>query len=149
MKKILLLITLCFGWLLSYGQPQSLQADSWKIKWHKRTIVETGKEDEMVNKKTVKKGELDNDYCLEITYKESSPQKEKEWKRSFLLFDENDNELIRKDSTRNVLIPASELKTLFGDKTKIRIYTVTLPTDPNMAASIRVRRVHLATIELK
>jgi hypothetical protein len=126
-----------------------MESDSWKIKWDKRTIVETGKEDELGNSKSIKKGELDRDYYLEIKYKESSVQKEKEWMRSFLLYDENDRELIRKDSTREVRISAAELKTFFGDKAKIRIYTISLPTDPNMAARIRVRRVHLATLELK
>ena len=126
-----------------------MQTDSWKIKWNKKTILETGKENEIVNTKKIKRTDLDKNYYLEIAYKEADSKKEKEWTRSFLLFDENDVELLRKDSTRKVKINAAELKKIFAGKKKIRIYTIALPTDPNMAARVRIRRVHLCTLELQ
>ena len=65
-----------------------------------------------------------------------------------MFFDENDQELSRKDNTRNAKITAAELKKLFGDKKKIKIYTIAVPTDPDLAARVRVRRMHLCTLEL-
>lgn len=146
MKKLFLLLSfICINML---SQSQSLKADAWIIKWNNKTILETGKENQSLNTKKIKKTDLDKKYCLEITYKEADRTKEKDWNRSFLIYGETDNEIFRKDSTRNAKIPAIELKKLFGDQKKIRIYTMTIPTDPNLAARVRVRRVHLCTLEL-
>ncbi|MDP4263172.1 MAG: hypothetical protein Q8941_11650 [Bacteroidota bacterium] len=147
MKKIFLLLSLSFAYMLSPAQP--LKADSWKIKWNKKWILEANKENAASNTRKVKLAELNKNCFLEISYKEGDAQKEKTWNRSFLLFDENDKELLRKDSTRNAKIPAPELKKLFSDKKKIIIYTLAIPTDPDLAARIRVRRIHLCTLELQ
>jgi hypothetical protein len=147
MKKSFLLLGLIGVYMLS--QSQSLKADAWKIKWNKKTILETGKENEALNTKKIKKADLDKKYCLEIIYKEADPAKEKEWIRSFLLYGDTDNEILRKDSTRNAQITAVELKKLFAGQKKIRIYTIAIPTDPELAARVRVRRAHLCTLELQ
>lgn len=149
MKNAFLLVAISLGWLFIQAQPQSMQADSWSIKWHKRTLIKTGTENEQVNKKTIKRDELNRNYCLQINYTESDPKKEKEWTRSFLLFDDKDHEILRLDSTRNATITAAELKKAVGDLNIIKVYTIALPKDPALAASVRVRRVHLGTIELK
>lgn len=111
--------------------------------------MEAGNENEAINTRNIKRADLSKKYCLEIDYKESDPAKEKEWKRSFLFFGDTENELLRKDSSRNIKITAAELKKLFGDQQKIRIYTIAIPTDPEIAARVRVRRVHIATLVLK
>ena len=147
MKKLFLLLSLIGTYMFSEAQTQ--KTDSWKIKWNKKTILDAAKENETANTKKIAKAELSKKYCLEIAYKESDPAKEKEWNRSFLFFGDTDNELLRKDSTRNVKITAAELKKLFGDQKKIRIYTMAIPSDPDLAARVRVRRVHLCTLELQ
>lgn len=145
MKKLLFLLS--FGVTCLFMQAQ--QTDTWKIKWNKKTLLETGQQDETANTKKISRSDLDKKYCLEITYKESDSKKEKEWKRSFMLFDDKDQELMRKDSTRIVKISAADLKKLFGDKNKIKLYTIAIPTDPEVAARVRVRRIHLLTLELQ
>jgi hypothetical protein len=147
MKKMFLLLSLSFAYMLPQAQIQ--KADSWKIKWNNKVILETNKNDEAANTRKIKMAGLKKNYFLEISYKESDAQKEKAWKRSFIFFDENDKELLRKDSTRNAKITAAELKKLSGDKKKIMIYTIAIPTDPDLAARVRVRRVHLCTLELQ
>jgi hypothetical protein len=146
MKKIFLLLSLGLTYLLL--QAQNAQPDSWKIKWNKKVILETSKTNETANTRKIKSADLKKNYVLEISYKESDAKKEKEWIRSFMVFDESDNEILRKDSTRNTMITASELKKLFGDKKKIKIYTIAIPADPDLAARVRVRRAHLCTLEL-
>lgn len=146
---MLLFLTAIASWMLATAQLKAMQSDTWKIKWGKRTIVETGKEDEVANKKTAKKDELNRNYCLEIAYAEADATKEKEWTRSFLLFDDQDHELLRVDSTRLARIPAADLKKALGEGKIVKVYTIALPTDPDMAARVRVRRVHLGTIEFK
>ena len=123
-----------------------VKQDSWKVKWNKKVLLDATRENETANTKKIKKADLSKKYLLEITYKESDPEKEKAWKRSFLFFGDTDNELLRKDSTRNIVITAAELKKLLGTQKKIRIYTLVIPTDPDLAARVRVRRVHLCTL---
>jgi hypothetical protein len=147
MKKIFLLLSLGLTYLLL--QAQNAQPDSWKIKWNNKVILETSKSDEAANTRKIKSSDLKKNYFLEISYKEADPKKEKEWTRSFMFFDESDKEVLRKDSTRTTKISAADLKKLFGDKKKIKIYTIAIPTDPDMAARVRVRRVHLCTLELQ
>jgi hypothetical protein len=146
-KKIYLLLSICFVYILPQAQP--LQTDSWKIKWNKKVILETGKENEAANTRKITGTDLEKNYFLEITYTEAGAKKEKTWNRSFIFFDENDKELLKKDSTRNATIAAAELKNLFVDKKKIKLYTIAVPADPDMAARVRVRRVHLCTLELQ
>ena len=147
MKKIILLIALVS--LHMFLQAQKAQPDSWKITWNKKVILETSKSDETANIRKIKAADLKKNYVLQITYKESDPKKIKEWNRSFMFFNESDNEISRKDNTRNWKITATELKKLFGDKKKIKIYTIAVPSDPDLAARVRVRRVHLCTLELQ
>lgn len=122
--------------------------DSWKIKLNTKAILSSNAENEAANTKKVTSSEFDKKGDLEILYKEESAKEG--WSRSLLFFDENDNELLRKDSiTTNTRINNTSLKNLVADKKKLKIYTISLPTDPNMAAAIRVRRVHLCTLELQ
>ena len=147
MKKIFLLLTLGFAYMLP--QAQTLPADSWKIKWNEKIILETSKSDETANTKTINSADLGKKYSLEISYQEADAQKEKDWKRSFMFFDGGDNEVLRKDSTHSAKVTAAELKKLFSDRKKIKIYTIAIPTDPDLAARVRVRRVYLCTLVLQ
>jgi hypothetical protein len=147
MKKIFTLLTL--GLALASFRAKNAESDSWKITWNKKVILETGKVNETANVRKIKSGDLKKSYVLEISYKEGDPKKEKEWIRSFMIFDEKDAELLRKDSTRLAKISAAELKKLFTDSRKLKIYTIAIPADPEMAARVRVRRVHLCTLQLQ
>ena len=108
----------------------------------------TGKTDADVPVKTIKRSELSKPGSLQVLYKQSPS--DSKWKRSILLFDENDVELSRIDSlTAKSKISNARMKKGFAEKNEIRIYTIALPTDPALAAAVRVRRIHLGTLELK
>jgi hypothetical protein len=138
MKKILLI-----AGLICSGIMADAQSGTWKIKLNNKTILSTATEDEKANCKKIKLSEWNRPGKLDISFKENEPNI---WIRSFLFYDKEDNELLRKDSTYRVLITFSELKKIFKDKKEIIIYTVIAPKDPRMA--IRVRRVHLCTLKL-
>ena len=125
---------------------QNAQPDSWKITWNKKIILQTSTSNEAANVRKIRSADLNKNYILEISYKEADPKKEKEWTRSFIFFDETDSEIARRDGARKWKVTAAELKKFFGDKKKIKIYTIAIPTDPNLAARVRVRRVHLCTL---
>jgi hypothetical protein len=84
---------------------------------------------------------------MEVTYYDAKG--DKGLKRSIFFLDENDDELIREDDVSRVKISSKELKKAFAGKSKIKIFTIAVPTDPELAARVRVRRVHLCTLELK
>ena len=111
--------------------------------------MQTGETNESANVRTIKASDLKKNYVLEISYKEVDVAKEKEWIRSFMVFDESDQQLLKKDSTRHIKITSAQLKKLFGDKKKIKIYTIAIPSDPDLAARVRVRRMHLCTLQLQ
>jgi len=143
MKKILLISILIFGYSVMHAQ-----SDFWKITWNKKVILQTGENNESDKLRKIKAADLEKNYILEISYKEADAAK-REWIRSFMIFDEKDQQLLRKDSTRNMKITAAQLKKLFGDKKKLMIYTIAIPSDPDMAARVRVRRFHLCTLQLQ
>jgi hypothetical protein len=142
MKKLLLAAILLSAFTMSHAQ------DSWKIKLNGKIIFTAAGEDEIKNTKSIKRTELARPGTLDVLYKESIPQES--WRRSLLFFDENDNQLFVKDSVTAVTkINNATLKKLFTDKKKLRIYTIATPTDPDLAARVRLRRVHLVTIDLQ
>jgi hypothetical protein len=140
MKKILLITALLVGTIFVQAQT------GWKIKVNSKLLLSASKEDEEKNTKKINAAEWKKNGSLEIVYSESDPKK---YKRSILFVDENDNELIRKDNTNHAKISISALKNKFSGKAKIRIFTIAIPADPELAARVRVRRVHLCTLELK
>lgn len=138
MKKVIVLASLLF--CLTAIEAQS---GSWNIKLNGKLLLSTSKEDEKINCKKVKAAQWSKNGYLEINFIEDEPDT---WWRSFLFYDEQDNELLRKDSTTSYKILAKELFKLFSGKKEIRIYTTIAPRDPNLA--IRMRRVHLCTLRL-
>jgi hypothetical protein len=141
MKQILLASILAIASVATYAQ------DSWVIKLNNKTVITAKKEDEDANVKKVKRTELSKAGSLQVFYKETEPRQG--WRRSILLFDENDNELSRIDSlTAKSKLSNATIKKGFAGKNEIRVYSIALPTDPNLAAAVRVRRVHLGTLKL-
>ena len=138
MKGIILALALVFG-LVSVNA----QGGTWKILLHGKIILSTGVEDENNNVRKLTLKEWKKKGQLEIDFKEPQPEF---WKRSFLFFDENDEQLWTIDSVTRARIPLTDLRKAFKNKKQVRIYTVITPLDPNIA--VRIRRVHLCTLRL-
>ncbi len=134
--------------LLFFSMTTAAQ-DNWKIKLNGKLLLGSAAEDRNANLKKIKAAELNSDTgTLDVLYKEGNLQAG--WKRILIFVDENDHEQLRKDSvTAQTRVKAATLKELFAGKKKISIYTFSLPTDPELAARVRVRRVHLCTLELE
>lgn len=137
--KIIFLVTILF-----FCQTMIQAQDSWKIKWNNKTILSANKEDEAANTRKITLAELNKSGNLEIIYKEAQPDTIL-W-HSFILFDENDHQLISKEKTLHAKIPIEELRKLFTGKKGIKIYTIVSPRDPDIA--VRIRRIHLCTLRL-
>ena len=118
--------------------------DSWTIKLNNKLLLNSSKEDEQSNTKKVSRIEWRKSGYLEITYKEAEKSA---FYHSFLLYDENDNQLWTRDSVLHIKIAINSLRKLFADKKKIVIYTLISPRNP-MMVGVRTRRIHLCTLLL-
>jgi hypothetical protein len=121
----------------------SQQGDSWTIRLSNKLLLNTKQENESANTKRIAKTEWAKNGYLEISYKAKTP---KAWKRSFLFFDKEDNQLLMKENVTSVKISIASLRKIFTGKDEIRIYTIASPADP--AIAVRIRRVHLCTLQL-
>lgn len=138
MKRFLCILTLL---LATYLLPA--QTGSWKIKLNGKTLLSTSTEDATANKKKLKASDWNKSGRLEVLFTENEKDT---WIRSFLFYDKDDNEIVRRDSAVHAKISIKELKKLFAGKKEIIIYTTIAPVNPNIA--IRMRRVHLCTLQL-
>ena len=84
---------------------------------------------------------------MAITYTEE--KKLKDWKRTFAVLDEKDNDLMTYSGSSFKIGNAKLLSLMHQGVKTIKIYTWALPTDPELAARIRIRRTHLCTIRLE
>jgi len=140
MKKLLLLALSVLSVLYMNAQ------DSWKVKLNNKVILATGQIDDNANTRKVKLSEWKKNGFLEVAYSGEKPQPG--WVRTFYFLDETGNEIIVKDNTSKAKISLKTLRKSFAGKKKIDIYTIVRPTDPEVAMRVRIRRVHLCSLEL-
>ncbi len=132
--------------LVFFGCMNVLPAqDSWKLVHNGKVVLESKVEDPQKNSFPIRIPSFNKAGLLTVVYTETP--KLKDWKRTVIIVDENDNELLRKEG-KTVNIQNEELRSFFKKAKAIEVYTMSLPADPEKAALVRVRRVHLATITL-
>ncbi len=138
MKKLLLLLPL-FATFFVGAQ------DSWKVVHNASTRLSANEESPEENVFSIRISDLNKTGTLTITYKANEPQAD--WIRTIMIVDEDDSELATNQGNTFRLQNAA-LRALFKKATTLKIYTMAIPSDPEKAALVRVRRVHLATITL-
>lgn len=132
--------------LLSLTSFSVFAQNSWKVCFDKKTLLSTSEESEEKNIIKISAADLKKYKNFTISYKQEEPQKG--WRRTISFYDDNNNELSKQTGNR-FTIKSGTLKNLFQTSKIIKVYTVSLPTDPNLAAQVRVRRVHLCTLVLE
>ena len=142
MKKILLSIL-----FITAAIYLNAQSDSWKVYHNKKLLISTSEESEAKNTRSINKSDLDKIGELIVLYEEGLI--DKEWKRSIAILDKKDSILFEKAEINKIQVSNADLKKMLKGKTTIKIYTWAIPKDPAKAAVIRIRRVHLCTLELK
>ena len=78
-------------------------------------------------------------------------QKEKDWKRSFEIFDSTDKSLLKIPAANQLSYQVSvkQLRSLLKRGSVYSIYTMAVPKDPKVAATVRVRRILVCRINVK
>ena len=141
MKTISFLLIFIFISLMSFAQ------DTWKVYHNKIEILNTGKSDPVQNNIPVKQSDLSAPGLFIVSYIEEKPQKN--WIRHLVVYNAAENILIQKKGDSMLQLSNETLKDLLVKNGVIKVYTWTLPADPELATRIRVRRIHLCTVELK
>ena len=145
MKKNILLPIVCMIALAVSGQ----DGVSWKVMHNKKVLLSAHEEDASKNsiKLTASGFKTKNSYTVSYFQMNTAVNRNK-WIRTIAIFDERDNELYRKDAV-SIKMPDAQLKKMLLANKIVKVYTWALPKDPKEAARVRIRRVHLCTIELK
>ncbi|TDH20876.1 hypothetical protein EXU57_21015 [Segetibacter sp. 3557_3] len=78
-------------------------------------------------------------------------QDEKEWKRSFELFDSTDKAVLKIPAVNQSAyqVTIKQLRSQLRKGAVYSLYTIALPKDPDLAARVRVRRVLVCKINMK
>jgi len=142
--KILFLIASLLGFF--QVNAQTPKGNTWTIEHNKTILLKASGESEAKNILAINETDLKQEGQVCIDYTEQKPLKD--WKRTFAVFDEKDNDLMTY-SGGSFKIGNAKLRSLLGQGIKtIKIYTWALPTDPELASRIRIKRMHLCTIKL-
>jgi hypothetical protein len=135
MKKLFLLMLVTgLGFI---GKSQ----ERWTVALNSRLLLNATTEDTLKNRvsvKDLKKG------SLIVTYVPGKAANER--KRRIMIFDANDQELYSKEAY-SISVPVASIKKWRYNTPFIRIYTI--PVLGEEGANVRLRRVHLATIQLQ
>ena len=124
---------------------QALQNETWIISHNSKQKLKTATENEQKNLVRIPGADLKRPGQLFVNY---TGRHQKDWKRIIALYDTRDNELLKHNG--NLLkVGNSKLNSLANSADTIKIYTMALPSDPAVAATVRVRRIHLATLVIQ
>jgi hypothetical protein len=135
MKRMIFLLLIVFAGLSSFAQ------DRWTVQLNDKTLLMANEEDTLKNRawvKDLKKG------ALMVTYHPGKVEGER--KRRIMIFDVNDQELYSKEA-HSISIPVKTLKEWKWKTPRIHVFTI--PVLGQDGANVRLRRVHLATINLE
>ena len=128
---------------------------SWTIRLGSKTLLRMADEDESKNVLRLNNSQIGKNN-LTLTYRITHD--EKDWKRTLMIYDtagisgtENPMASKIKKGTVTVTYTVSNkiLKELLAKYKKIKIYFTSLPSDPEKAALVRVRKVHICTVSIR
>jgi hypothetical protein len=123
-----------------------LGQDKWSVSYGGKTVLKAAAEDADKNVVTIHAADLKKKKELSLIYTQKEVQKG--WERFIVAFDEKDAEL-KKIRGSKMKLDSAALQALFKKSKTLKIYSWSLPTDPKLKASVRIRRVHLCTLILQ
>jgi hypothetical protein len=150
MKKTLFITLALITTMIAVAQP------TWTIRHNNKVVLTVKKENEQKNIIRIKKADLDKPGSFQVSFVKTAA--DSAWGRSVMITDSTGNTIAENlDAGQTAKAPIvvsfplvnKAVKELLLKHKKIKIYTIAIPTDPAKAAAVRVRRVHVCTVELK
>ncbi|RYZ21606.1 MAG: hypothetical protein EOO16_12270 [Chitinophagaceae bacterium] len=146
--RILLLFLALFAGTFVFAQKRGVSEEaSWKITQGKKTLLSTETEDEAANVITLRRADLKKNGTFTLQFKPAAGQATG-WKRTIGLYGAND-EILKEFSGNKLSLSSLALSGLLKGRKQVMIYTMAIPSDPKKAVLVRMRRVHLATINVE
>lgn len=121
------------------------QTAGWRVIHNGIVKMQASREDGK-NAIILSKKELEKTGFLWINYTDKGMAKG--WKRTIAIVDEKDAEVFKRSGTL-CKVGNSFLRDINKTANTLKIYTWALPSDPPEAAKVRVRRIHLCTVNFK
>jgi hypothetical protein len=121
------------------------QSQSWRITQNGKLLLQATEENSEKNIITVNRADLNRPDFLWVRFAGATAGG---WVRTIYITGEK-NEELAKHSGNLFRISNSTLKALFKNRSRVLIYTYTMPTDPKLKATVKVRRIHLCTVLIK
>lgn len=122
--------------------------EGWTVCYQKKTLLKNAAEDAQKNVVSIKKSTLKNSVVLEL-----SPVNADTAFRITVEAEAVGEEFTGLKSWeydgKKISIAGKELKELFTNRKKLAFFFTAIPKDPNLAAVVRVRKVHICTVYLK
>jgi len=121
--------------------------DSWEIFHNRKEVASFNLKKESEDEKRVLllNRALEEPGFFIITYTPAAEQAA--WTRNYVICDSTGKELRKFDNLGGQLkMINDDIARMVGDRKKIKIYTWAIPGDPNLAATVRVRRILLCTL---
>jgi hypothetical protein len=119
--------------------------DSWNVIINGKSVLKTSVEDESKNVITISQSMLKKKNSLIINYKQAVAQKD--WER--FIAAETEEATLKEVKGNLFKISNTSLQSLFKKSKTIKIYSWSLPTDPEVRQRVRIRRVYLCTLVFK
>jgi len=132
-----------FLFLLGFIPFTLMAQDNWKVQFNDKQVLKASDENAEKNIIRITASSLQKKKDFIITYTEGA--KKKGWQRYITIFNEQDAELYKQTGSK-IKMKNSVLATLFEKSKTLKVYTWSLPTDPKLQQTVRVRRVHLCTL---
>jgi hypothetical protein len=131
-----------FTLLMSLLLTSAFAQQSWKAVVNGKTVLTAQEENEAQNVVRLSRADIRKKKPFSLTY---TVLESKDWQRTIAAYDEEDNELL-KQTGKNFTLTSASVQKLFKKSKKVRIFTWSLPDDPALRQTIRIRRLHLCTL---
>jgi hypothetical protein len=115
----------------------------WKLQLDTRVLLHATEENEEKNIVKLKLTDVKKAKQLLLHYNKA--EENKDWVRTIALYDEGDKVLATMKG-KKFFISTAVLQKHFKSAGTLKLFTTSIPKDPQLAARIRVRRVHLCTL---
>ena len=142
MNKLFLILLFTFGAFMAGAQT------GWTVSYQKKVLLKNAAEDMTKNVVNIKKSTLKSTVFLQLNPVDADTA------YNIAVGAEAVGEEFTgltswEYNGKAVSISGTELKTLFTGRKKLAFYYTAIPKDPNLAAVVRVRKVHICTVNLK
>jgi hypothetical protein len=128
---------------LTFSLCHAVAQDHWTVTYAKKEILRASAEDTLANRILMKRENLKKRGAVRLRYYEVPDRND--WKRTLIVQDNTGKEWLQAQGP-SLKLRRRTLREMAAMAQPIAIYTSSLPADPERAATVRVRRVHLCTL---